>query len=152
MNLDGSSRDRTGLVLLVALAILVVIGVLVYLNNLPIDRAPTIKLIVPRGFSGLVEIRESVNGRPLQFDRNARAFVIAIGPDGTVVLNDVSPFAEWHSLAAEYTDGKRIPVADFDATSPTEPAVFGLPTITRDGLPIVRFLVGLETDYDSLVK
>ncbi len=101
-------------VILMLLAVLFPFGRIAYHNRLGYP----IVLVVPEGYRGpvrlIIDRQQGVDVRVAD-----GKYTYHIPEIGTLVIRDDSPFRQWHSMTAMYTNGKHIPI-DYEGKLPPD--------------------------------
>jgi hypothetical protein len=82
--------------------------VLVLLISCSQPRGPSVRIIVPDGFKGLIKIVEDRAG--VEVDLESGEYVYRIPTNGVLKVKEASGFADWHYREANYASGKPLPV------------------------------------------
>lgn len=96
------------------------VGILLGVASCTARRGPTVHLIVPDGFTGLIQILEDPSGEAASLEEGEYVYRIPI--DGILKVRIILGFERWHYTVATFASGKRLPV--YPENQPQDVALF----------------------------
>ncbi len=137
-------RFRVALVVLASICL--VFAIVVPLVRTAFRVTPTISIVVPNGFRGVLTIEEADGAPGPEMGENS--FTYMVSGSGTCRTSALTPFRQWHKLRGRYADGSYLPVYGLGSSDPTRVFLYELGGGSND----VLYLVGTKAEYDRLHK